>query len=238
MSAAAFARRSWCSGSSAAKTVDRPDVVGRDHAATLASSSRSREARKASGVLEPGKWPQSAMVSTPTGTSNATPATRRIYSGCVRVRTARARDRTCRRARHALPARARPEDRAADAGLDDLLTRQNQPAGVDVKPLAEVGECVAGDDRSVALDPDDHVVRLLPRVRLDAGRQGIPFRIHVRLALPLFQQPDHIRAAVPGLLGGDAVRIHEVLRAIRPGCTPALRTPRRASPRRARATAR
>jgi hypothetical protein len=48
---------------------------------------------------------------------------------------------------------------------DDVLARESraQPAGVDLKPVAEVHERVAGDDRRVALDPEDHVVELLPR---------------------------------------------------------------------------
>jgi len=56
---------------------------------------------------------------------------------------------------------------------DDLLARQYEPARFDVKPLAEIGKRVARDDRAMALDPEDHVVPLLSRVRLDAGGDEI-----------------------------------------------------------------
>ena len=51
--------------------------------------------------------------------------------------------------------------------------------------------------------------------RLDTDVQSVARRVRVRLADPLLEEPDDVRAAVARLLGGDAVRLHEVFRGIR-----------------------
>src|SRR5262245_33429067 len=80
--------------------------------------------------------------------------------------------------------------------VDDLLARRarSEPAGVDLRSLAEVGERVARDDRPVALDPEHEVVALLSRERLDSDTQAIARGVPVRLAGLPFDQPPHVRA--------------------------------------------
>ena len=85
-----------------------------------------------------------------------------------------------------------------------------QPPGIDPEPAPEVDERVAGDDRPMALDPEHQVVRLLSGKRLDTDVQSVARRVEARLADPLLEEPDDVGAAVARLLGGDAIRPHEV----------------------------
>src|SRR5215211_1878064 len=97
--------------------------------------------------------------------------------------------------------------------FDGVLPRQvwTQPAGIDLEPATEVDKRVAGDDGAMALDPEHHVVRLLSGKRLDADVQSVACRVRVRVADALLEEPDDVGAAVAGLFGGEAVRLHEVI---------------------------
>ena len=64
--------------------------------------------------------------------------------------------------------------------------------------MAEVDERVACDDRLVALDPEDDVVRLLSRERLDSDGQLIPRGEQIPLDLFACQQP--VQPAAGGIL--------------------------------------
>jgi hypothetical protein len=66
----------------------------------------------------------------------------------------------------------------------------------------------------MALDPKHQVVRLLPGERLHADVQPVARRIRARVSLSLLEQPDDVGAAVAGLLGGNAERLHEVFRRV------------------------
>jgi hypothetical protein len=50
--------------------------------------------------------------------------------------------------------------------------------------------------------------------RLDTNVQSVARRVQVRLADPLLEKPYDVGAAVARLLGGEAVRLHEVFRGI------------------------
>ena len=54
----------------------------------------------------------------------------------------------------------------------------------------------------------------MPGEHVSAERQPVAGRVRARLALVLAEQPDDIGTAVAGLLGGEAVRVHEELRAV------------------------
>jgi hypothetical protein len=58
---------------------------------------------------------------------------------------------------------------------------------------------------SFALCPGEHV---------GAEREPVAGRVRACLAFPLSEQPDDVGTAVAGLLGGEAVRVHEELRAV------------------------
>src|SRR5438477_8876053 len=57
--------------------------------------------------------------------------------------------------------------------IDDLLTAHafDEPAGVDLRPVAEVGERIAGDDCAITLDPEHHVVALMSGEGLNSDGQ-------------------------------------------------------------------
>ena len=106
------------------------------------------------------------------------------------------------------------EQRAQPRG--DLLARHAgaEPPLVDLEALAEVDERVAGDHRPLALDPEHGVVRLVPGEHVGTERQPVAGRVRACLAFVLAEQPDDVGTAVAGLLGGEAVRVHEELRAV------------------------
>ena len=64
------------------------------------------------------------------------------------------------------------------------------------------------------IDPEHDVVRLLPGKRLDADVQSVARGIRMRLADPVLEEPHDVGRPVAGLLGGDAVRLHEVFGAV------------------------
>jgi hypothetical protein len=110
----------------------------------------------------------------------------------------------------------RQREQRAEA-LYDLLARHvwAKPAGLISRAFAEVGERVAGDDsprgsRSRAPCRSASV----PGTRLDSDRQPLAGRIRARLTLVLAEQPDQVGAPVAGLLGGEAVRPHEIFRRV------------------------
>jgi hypothetical protein len=133
-----------------------------------------------------------------------------------RRQTTRARGPPGRSARRGLRARARRVARAADATRCDLLARHTraEPPLVDLEALAEVAERVAGDHRTPAPDPEHSVVLLVPGEHIGAERQLVAGRIRACLAFLLAEQPDEVGTALAGLLGGDAVHVHEVLRGV------------------------
>ena len=59
--------------------------------------------------------------------------------------------------------------------VDDLIAGHafDEPAGVDLRPVAEVGERVAGDDCTMTLDLEHHVVALLSGEGLNSDGQPI-----------------------------------------------------------------
>ena len=75
---------------------------------------------------------------------------------------------------------------------------------VDLETSAEVDERVAGDHRTLALDPVHGVVRLVPGEHVGTERQPVARRVRACLALVLTEQPDDVGTAVAGLLGGEA----------------------------------
>ena len=106
------------------------------------------------------------------------------------------------------------EQRAQSRG--DLLARHAgaEPPLVDLEAMAEVDERVAGDHRTLALDPEHRVVRLVPGEHVGTERQPVAGRVRACFAFPFAQQPDDVGTAVAGLLGGEAVRVHEELRGV------------------------
>jgi hypothetical protein len=54
----------------------------------------------------------------------------------------------------------------------------------------------------------------MPREHVGTERQPVARRVRACLAFVLAEQPDDVGAAVAGLLCGEAVRVHEVLRAV------------------------
>ena len=92
----------------------------------------------------------------------------------------------------------RPLEQRAQA-LDDLLARhaRAEPSGIDLHPVAPVDERVAGDDRAMALDPEDAVVVLLPGEDLDPGGQPIACRVPVHVVGVGPAQPEQIGLPSP-----------------------------------------
>ena len=75
--------------------------------------------------------------------------------------------------------------------FDDLLSGHafDEPAGVDLRPFAEVGERVAGEDCTMTRDPEDEVVALVSGEGFDADGQPITGRVPMRLAFAVDQPP-------------------------------------------------
>jgi hypothetical protein len=77
------------------------------------------------------------------------------------------------------------EERAQPLG--DLLARHAgaEPPLVDLEAVAEVDEGVAGDHRTLALDPEHSVVRLVPGEHVGTERQPVAGRVRSCLAFLL-----------------------------------------------------
>src|SRR5205809_5377235 len=90
--------------------------------------------------------------------------------------------------------------------LGNLLARhaRAEPPLVDLEAPAEVDERVAGDHRTLALDPEHRVVRLVSGEYVGTERQPVARRVRTCLALLLAEQPDDVGTAVAGLLGREA----------------------------------
>ena len=98
--------------------------------------------------------------------------------------------------------------------FDDLVAGDGpaQPL-VQREARSEVDERVANDDHADTVDPQDEVVVLAARVRLDPAGQPVAVRVPVGVteAAP---KPMRVRAAVTRLLEGDAVPVDQVLRGV------------------------
>src|SRR5688572_20471212 len=79
----------------------------------------------------------------------------------------------------------------------NLLARYSgaEPALVDLEPAAEVDQRVAGDHRTLALDPVHGVVRLVPGEDVDAERQPVA-GLYGR-ASPLFSRSSQTTSGAP-----------------------------------------
>ena len=75
--------------------------------------------------------------------------------------------------------------RAADAAprRSPRASRRGEPPLVDLEALAEVDERVAGDHRTLALDPEHGVVRLRAREHVGTERQPVAGRVRACLAV-------------------------------------------------------
>ena len=97
--------------------------------------------------------------------------------------------------------------------LNDIVTRHvRATAELDVQPVAEVGERVAGDDRVDRRHPEDEIVVLAARVRLEVERPR-SWTVEVSFAVAR-AQPREILALHPA----HAVRVDaELLDPVLPG---------------------
>jgi hypothetical protein len=81
-------------------------------------------------------------------------------------------------------------------GFDHLLAwHAPQPLIMVLETPTEVDEGIPTDDGSAALDPEQEIVRLPSRKRIDPERESVATRDHVRLERIVSEQPGHVRAA-------------------------------------------
>src|SRR4029450_10829050 len=103
------------------------------------------------------------------------------------------------------------QERAQTVG--DLLARDaaTEPPSIDRDAAAEVGQSVAYDHRSPALDPKHDVVVRPARERLDAERQRVAGQELAGLSGSTFEQPPQVGAhEAIDLLGGEPELPHEI----------------------------
>src|SRR4029078_7961446 len=87
-------------------------------------------------------------------------------------------------------------------------------AELDVEPIAEVGERVAGHDHVGRRQPEDEVVSLADRVRMDAERPG-PGRVELSFAFTGAQPGEILALHAAHAVGVDAELLDPVLPRVR-----------------------
>src|SRR5262245_26593274 len=99
--------------------------------------------------------------------------------------------------------------------LDDVVARHVRPtAELDVEPVTEVGERVAGDDRVGRRQPEDEVVVLTAGVRMDAERPR-PGAVELSLAFAGAEPGEVFALHAAYAIGVDAELLDPVLPGVR-----------------------